>query len=344
MSKLFYIPLEEYDRRYTADWVKQFEAEFNQNNVNYDTIFGEVVSSKINCGDVLDAYGTNMYKFSQLIQIIQKIRDGEVNDGDVIFFADGWFPGVESLQYIRNISKKDFKLACIVHAGTWDPHDFTCRFGMRSWGKPLEESWFNFYDYVFVATQFHKDLIMSRLNISGDNIIVTGIPFYAEELAKKYPTNNKENIIIFPHRCNEEKHPELFDAVAERYPQFRFIKSIEICDTRDKYFSLLAKAKVMLSFADQETFGFSTVEAMALNNYVAVPDKLSYKETVPDEYRYSCVDSVCSEGDLEEVCRRIDYFIKNEDAILSTPVSKKYNTIFRYRDAIRNMLYEMGVV
>jgi hypothetical protein len=42
----------------------------------------------------------------------------------------------------------------------------------------------------------------------------------------------------------------------------------------------------MISYADQETFGFSTVEAMALGNYVIVPNRLSYKETVPEEYRY----------------------------------------------------------
>ena len=210
---------------------------------------------------------------------------------------------------------------------------------MRSWGKPLEESWFDFYDFVFVATQFHKDLIISRTNITKDNIFVTGIPFYAKKLFEKYGNNEKENIVIFPHRCNEEKHPELFDLVSKKYPEYKFIKSIEICDTRDKYFTLLSKSKIMLSFADQETFGFSTVEAMALNNYVIVPDKLSYKETVPESYRYRCSKDICCEEDLQEVCRRMDYFIENERSL-----KFDYYTIYKYENSIKNMLLRMGMI
>ena len=46
----------------------------------------------------------------------------------------------------------------------------------------------------------------------------------------------------------------------------------------------------MLSFAKQETFGYSTVEAMALGNVVIVPNKLSYCETVPSKFRYDTLE------------------------------------------------------
>lgn len=333
MRKLFYIPLEEYDRRYTADWVVQFVKEFDSCDIDYEVIKGNPTSTSIDCGDVLDAYNTHLYKFSQLSKIIHMIQTKQITAEDTILFADGWFPGVESLAYIRNVSGINFKLACIVHAGTWDPQDFTCRFGMREWGKDLENSWFSFYDYVFVATEFHKQLIMSRNGVDGSNIYVTGIPFYAANLREKYLPANKENIVIFPHRCNEEKHPELFDALAKEFPNYKFIKSIEICPTRDKYFNLLAKSKIMVSFADQETFGFATVEAAALDNYVIVPDKLSYKETIPEEYRYKCKQDKCCELDIPEVIRRIKYFIDNEDSI-----SFNYDTIYKYENAISNMV------
>lgn len=313
MRKLFYIPIEEYDRRYTADWVKQFEDKFNELNINYETIKGQSVTSKITCGDVLDAYGTTLYKLSQLNQIVEKLSNNEIQDDDVIFFADGWFPGVENLAYIRNLSGINFKLACILHAGSWDKYDFTYRTGMRDWAYNLENSWFEMYDYIFVATDFHKQLISNNQSIRDmSKIYVTGIPFYPKDLRAKYLPAEKENIIIFPHRCNEEKHPELFDKLAKEYPDYKFIKSIEICDTRDKYFNLLAKSKIMISFADQETFGFATLEAMALDNYVIVPDKLSYKETVPEFYRYKCKNDICSENDLETIKERINAFIELE--------------------------------
>ena len=104
----------------------------------------------------------------------------------------------------------------------------------------------------------------------------------------------KEDIIVFPHRLDEEKHPELFDLFVDKLNQkgfnFKAIKTIEETSSRDEYFKLLGRSKIMISFAEQETFGYSTLESMALDNYVIVPNKLSYCETVPFSYRYDTLD------------------------------------------------------
>lgn len=288
--KIFHVPIEAYDQRYTADWVEQFETEFKNNNVDFVTI-GDTTLRKIEDGDVLDATGTHVYKFNQLTELMKLIKAGEVKDDDVIFFADLWCPGIESLFYVRDVMGLKFKVAGILHAGTWDPYDFTCRYGMREWGQHIELGWLKDTDIIFVATKFHKDLIVFN---SGEfdytKIAVTGIPFYSKDLSQKYPVTEKENIVVFPHRMAPEKHPERFDRLAKKlkkeYPDWKFVKTMEVTKTREEYFKLLAKSKVMISYADQETFGFSTVEAMALGNYVIVPNRLSYRETVPEEYRY----------------------------------------------------------
>jgi glycosyltransferase involved in cell wall biosynthesis len=220
------------------------------------------------------------------------ILNKEVTENDVIFFSDLWFPGLESLFYVRNITGIDFKIAGVFHAGTWDPHDFTSRTGMRNWGQHIETGWLHGVDMIFVATQWHKDLIVLNSNeFDESKIFVTGIPFYAKELSEKYRNGEnvapKENIVVFPHRLDTEKHPEKFDRLAKKYPQWKFVKTMDQTSSRDEYFKLLARSKVMISFAEQETFGYSTVEAMALGNFVIVPDALSYRETVPEDFRYS---------------------------------------------------------
>lgn len=294
--KIFYIPIEPYETRYTADWIQQFENEFDSNGVQYETILGDTFSNKVTTGGVLDACGTHVYKFTQLQKLITKLNAHEVNDGDVIFFADLWFPGIESLFYIRNMIGVKFKICGIFHAGTYDNYDFTCRNNMRNWGKWLEASWFSEIDKIFVATNFHKQLLLKGSIIIprlADKIFVTGLPFYGKELRDRYITK-KENIIVFPHRLDEEKHPELFDLFVDKLTQNRFdfkaIRTIEETNSREEYFSILGKSKIMLSFADQETFGYSTLESMALDNIVIVPNKLSYKETVPNSYRYDTLD------------------------------------------------------
>lgn len=294
--KIFYIPIEPYETRYTADWIQQFESEFDACGVQYETILGSTFSNTVTIGGVLDACGTHVYKFTQLQKLIDKINANVVHDGDVIFFADLWFPGIESLFYIRNMTGIKFKVCGIFHAGTYDSKDFTCRNNMRSWGKWLEACWLSEIDKIFVATHFHKQLLLSGSIIIprlADKIFVTGLPFYGESLRDRY-LSTKENIVVFPHRLDEEKHPELFDLFADKLNQlgfeFKAIKTIEETRSREEYFSLLGKSKVMLSFAEQETFGYATLESMVLDNIVIVPNKLSYVETVPSAYRYDSLE------------------------------------------------------
>lgn len=296
---LYHLPIEPYETRYTADWISQFEHEFDVAGVPFKTILGDPVTSVITQGSVLDACGTNIYKLSQLGKVILAISKGEIKDNDVIFFSDLWFPGIESLFYVRNITGIKFKIVGILHAGTYDSADFTFRTGMRSWGKHLEAGWFSEVDAIFVATHFHAGLIADGcedLQVRDkllEKIFVTGIPFYPKVLRRQYtPHEFRQPLVVFPHRNDEEKHPELFDKFAQEFSSlgYDFIKTIESTKSRDEYFQLLAQSKIMLSFADQETFGYSTLEAMALGNIVIVPNKLSYVETVPQAYRYDTLE------------------------------------------------------
>lgn len=336
--KIYHVPIEPYETRYTADWIQQFENEFNKAGVEYETIYGTPVTKRIKDGCVLDACGTHIYKFSQLLCLMNKINMGEVKDGDIIFFCDLWFPGIESLFYVRNITKIDFKIVGILHAGTYDMHDFTYREGMRSWGKYVEASWMEGADQIFVATYFHKQLILQNQFLSvGDSlnskliskIKVTGIPFYAENLRDKYLSDEikKENIIAFPHRLDIEKHPELLvsleNYLKNKHIDATIVKTMEVAKNREEYFNILARSKVMVSFAEQETFGYSTVESMALNNIVIVPNKLSYKETVPEDCRYDSLD---------------ECFAKVAAAIVNYKTPNYYLELAGWADSIPNML------
>lgn len=306
---LYHIPIEPYETRYTADWIEQFENEFTKNKIQFKTILGTPITDTVReAGNVLDAVGTNVYKNSQMDQILKLFANNSVKDDDIFFFCDLWFPSIEMLFYIRNLTNIRFKIAGILHAGTYDTNDFTFRSGMRKWGKHLEDCWLSEVDYIFVATHYHKQLIQQHSDELG-NIFVTGIPFYSKDLQTRYANDAKDNIVVFPHRLAPEKHPELFDKlkymVHTKYkrPDILFVKSMESTNSRDEYFRLLARSKVMISFAEQETFGFSTLEALALGCIVLAPDRLSYVETLPKKCRYDMCTS------LDDLANNIIYSI-----------------------------------
>ena len=125
---LYIVPLEKYEERYTEQWSRWIPDSLRINDVKFETIQGDVLTNTIESGEVLDCFNTNFFKFSQLQKIIVKIRNGEIKEGDHIWFADLWFPGIESLFYIRNITGIKFKISGILHAGTWDFNDFTYRY------------------------------------------------------------------------------------------------------------------------------------------------------------------------------------------------------------------------
>lgn len=284
---LYNIPIEKLEERYSADWFNYFLSEFNRLHVKYITIYPQPLTSRIQQGSFLDVAGTNYFKAMQLAEICKLLFEGKIKKGDIFFFFDLWFPGIEMLAYIRDGLDIDFKICGILHAGTYDPFDFLFQKGMFRWGANLENCWFEIFDAIFVGTQFHKELIISTRNAYPQRIHVTGLPIYPYFVKK----TDRENIVVFPHRLDPEKNPKTFDKIskqlAKSYPNWKFIKSKDVCKTKQDYYDLLNKSKIAVSCADQETFGIAMIEATLCGCFPVVPNKLSYEELYNGLFKYN---------------------------------------------------------
>lgn len=277
--KIINVPIESLEERYSLQWNYWFPMEFMKHNIDFITVGGSRLQSNISVGSFLDVIDTNYYKASQLEELCVLFHKGEIKDGDVIFFHDLWFPGIEMLQYIRQGLHLNFKIMGILHAGTWDENDFLSRKGMTCWAEYIENGWFRFIDKIFVATEYHKRLLLSKRILNANQVVVTGLPIYPDEFVKDV---KKENIIIFPHRLDPEKQPQLFDRLAVMlrfdYPNWKFVKTKEVCKNKKEYYDLLNRAKIAVSFAKQETFGIAMLESLFCGCIPVVPDRLSYSE------------------------------------------------------------------
>jgi glycosyltransferase involved in cell wall biosynthesis len=301
MEKIIQIPIEPLDERYSIQWYDWFtDAILRDTRLRLTTILGRKLTDKIEEGAFLDVCGTNYYKATQLQGICKIIHDREVVAGDTFLFHDLWFPGLEMLAYMRNALKLDFKIAGCLHAGTYDPTDYTSLVGMSSWGRPLETSWFNFVDHIFVATNYHKELILQNRPVNPRKIYVTGFPI--KPILRKQ--QHKKNIVVFPHRLTSDKHPELFDKLklhfADKYPNWYFVKTQEIRRTKEEYYDLLNNCKIAVSFATHENWGICMQEAVMLGCTPIVPNRLSYLEMYPYSLRFR---------DFEEAVSLVDEHI-----------------------------------
>ena len=301
---MFYnVPIESLEERYSAAWNIGFPQEFQRLDVKYETIYPTLSegADKITRGQFLDVVRTNGFKALQLAMLMQKFDRNEIKDGDVIFLHDLWFPGLEMLFYVRDGLGLKFKIAGMLHAGTYDPYDFLTQKGMGKWAHSIETSWWSEVDAVFVATEFHKQLLLSHRALDRSSTVhVTGFPLF--HTPQSFNTERK-NIVVFPHRLAPEKAPEQFEVLerlcARRMPGWQFIRTKDICKTKQEYYDLLCQSKVAVSCARQETWGIAQQEAMFQGCIPVVPNRLSYVEMYGGSFRYES---------LTEAAAMIKYF------------------------------------
>ena len=216
MKKIIYVPLEHLDKRYTKLMDIQILNILDINKYNYTRVYGKELTNKIETGFFLDAIGTNYFKASQVMKIMKMFRDGKIKDGDVFFFSDLWFPGIEAIKYVTSFLKIDVKITGILHAGSWTETD-DVRTYMKDWAKYIERGWFKFIDVAFVGSKHHKNEILKhKRTLDADKIVVYPLAFSTKDiikLAKPLSWDEREDNIIFPHRLHWEKQPEVFDRI-----------------------------------------------------------------------------------------------------------------------------------
>lgn len=286
-NQLFNFPIEPIPMRYSGVWFNLISKEFEAEDVYVRNIAGLEQDGRIEHGQFLDTFKTTIWKLQQLQIMTMLIRSGQVRNGDVLFFHDLWFPGLEVLFYLRNATGIQFKIAGMLHAGTYDSQDWTARLKMTRWAAHIEAGWFHEVDQIFVASDFHQDLLLDKRLVDSLN---TGFPRAWDENLEV--SGNKEKLIVFPHRLAIEKRPDLFDQLEaelscrEEFEGWSFVKTARECKTRESYHALLGRASFAISFAQQETWGIAMREAALCGAYPIVPDDLAYAEAFPGRFKY----------------------------------------------------------
>ena len=96
----------------------------------------------------------------------------------------------------------------------------------------------------------------------------------------------KEDLIVFPHRIAPEKQPEIFRDLAKALPKYKWVVCQDEQLTKEEYHAILRKAKMVFSANLQETLGISPYEGALVGAIPMVPDRLSYSEMYDWEFKY----------------------------------------------------------
>ena len=325
MRKLFYMGLESYEARYTLQLQDWNEREFKKHGIDYEIIKGEELdnSKAIVTGSVLDAHGRSYYSLSQTMNLVQKMKNGEITSDDVIFYEDMFTPGLECLPYIMDQSPEEYRPKVFLRflAQTTDPDDFLIREGMFDWMRRYEQMVDEFVTGIIVASEE----FVAHLRTAGFKkpIYVTGLPFGKEEVQERIPNPKplieRSNRVGFAARWDDEKQPHFYMDLAEEYydidPTVEFaifcghpeLKSSdqEYVDRalalqegntanfkiytglkKDEYYNLLADSRVLFNCALQDWVSNTVSEADSFGTLTLYPAYRSFPEVFANNGRH----------------------------------------------------------
>lgn len=284
---LWLLDLESVESRYTSQWKTHLPKLLEQFNVK--VVEGaDDIPPATTPGAFLNFGGTNIYKSTQIEKIARAFTNGEVKDGDHILFTDAWHPGIINIKYMSELLGIKVITHGLWHAGSYDPADFLGRLiGDAPWVRHAERSMFECFDHNYFATQFHIDMFKKSFAVADSKIVRTGWPMeYMKDILEPFRGTEKRDLILFPHRIAPEKQPDIFRDLQKSLPEYEFIMCQEKNLTKPLYHKLLASAKIVFSANLQETLGISAYEGAIVDTFPLVPDRLSYTEMYPDDFKY----------------------------------------------------------
>lgn len=219
MRKLYYMGLESYESRYTLQLTEWNRRVFERRGLDVVYVPGETIdnSQAISVGQVLDAHGRSYFAMSQMMNLVQLMRQGEVTADDVIYFEDMFQPGMESLPYIMDqvpfAQRPRVFVRCL--AQTIDPDDFVHVWGMSRWMSLYEHMCNEFVTGVLATSEE----MVAHMRIAGWRAPiynVSGLAFGKQEVIERV---GEENIVPFEQRpmrvgfaarWDQEKQPDFY--------------------------------------------------------------------------------------------------------------------------------------
>lgn len=292
------MPIEPIEWRYSAAWYTQIPEGLREYGMRVHQIdVTPPADYNMDRTEFLSPEDTALYKFAQAAEFMRAYQRGDIEREAIVLFTDAWNPAILQLHQWRSLNNLPITLAGMWHAGAWDPADRLAQ--SPAWAEFLrtEQAIVPALDMNLFSTGFSRSLCWDYLQHGGALMsAVTRFPLPTiprKYLERRYDA--RDMVVCFPHRLAKEKRPELFDYIrrlySEAYPAdndlIDWVRTQDICATKDDYYEWLLRSRVVVSCAMQETWGIAMQEGAMLGAYPVAPNALAYPQVFDLKHLYS---------------------------------------------------------
>lgn len=293
MSTIYIVPIEPIDARYSKQWYYNIPAllrdaiNLRDLNINVVTIDGKQIKTGTTAGAFLDFGATNVYKASQTEAVSRMFSNGTIKAGDKFLITDAWNFIITPIKYMSDLLDIPVEIHSIWHAGAYDPSDILGYKMSKPWPSHVERSWFYSSDFNYYATDYHKNMFLTNLDIEEQyrhRAIRSGQPHTPIiEQCSAYWDLPKNGVVMWPHRYSNDKQPLIAEDLNKVFPTF-ITQKMNL--DKEAYYQTLGSASVVFSCSLHENLGISMMEGVLAGVIPIVPDRCSYSEMYLQEFVY----------------------------------------------------------
>ena len=330
MNTIYIIPIEPIDQRYTRQWYdnipKMLQKNIAEQNLDYEvvTVYGAGIEDKTSSGAFLDFGATNVYKASQTEQVSRWFSHGRIKAGDKFLITDAWNFIITPIKYMSDLLEIPVEIHSIWHAGAYDPSDILGYKMQKPWPSHVETSWFHSSDYNYYASESHRSMFLKNLNIPEEyhhKAIRSGQPHeLIVDSLTQYQSTDKQNTVMWPHRYNDDKQPEIAENLLN---DFDVVITQKMNLDKADYYAKMGTSKAIFSCALHENLGISVMEAVLTGAIPIVPDRCSYAEMYLPEFKYP-----------SEWTENYEHFIYHRDQLVEF-INTRLDNFADYQDLIK---------
>lgn len=264
-----------------------------------------------------------------------KFLKRNLKNNDKVLLIDCFFPGMDLLEfYLKRNNIFVFKVG-LIHGGSFVEGDLYREY---NWFNNIEKGWFDILDVIVSPSKFFIKKLEKK-HRKKIKIFPWGISSILTPNFK-----NKNIDVIFPHRFSNDKGVDDLLLIAQKMKSVKFfisgtneklikkfpkeLKEIYLklkelnnvkflgIEEEKKHINTLKSAKIILSTAKQEGFGYSVFKSIQCGAIPVLPKRCCYTEFFDKKYLYSCVD---------EAVLMINNFIKSYPKYYFYPDLKVFN-------------------
>jgi hypothetical protein len=360
--------LEPYKARYTLQLTEWNERVFKRRGIDYVVVPGDTLTSDqaIVTGQVLDAHGRTYFGMSQLMTLIKWMKEGLLNNEDVIYFEDMFQPGIESLPYIiKQIDPEQrprIYVRCL--AQSIDPDDFVHVWGMAEFMGHYEKMVDSFVDGV-LATNEEMVMHMKIAGWKSPIYNISGLAFGKEEVIERIgnirPFSERKHRVVFSARWDQEKQPDFYMDLIETWYKIHPSSYVEFCIcsgaklrsnndsymertrklerrgelkiyedlNKNAYYDIVNDSRVVFNCALQDWVSNTVSEADALGCNVLYPAYRSFPESFANDHTRMYVP-----WSLEDAMEKLEKLLEKPSENMGKISDYTNNTVDRICDIL----------